>query len=187
VKKYKLISEDTIKNLIEFLEEIHFDAISNNKKDDMHIANFCNWMMQELINGTSLIDTNSTKKTNKSSKKKSRQDYVDETFIDWNLPEMTDDEYEKLVDQFDAFLRGWEKEYYKKNYKKKPKHNNKTKKVSLKEIETYLKDDPELTPEERFELYYDEHERVKEEKDTHTLKDILKDLNLNYKPNKKSN
>ena len=27
---------------------------------------------------------------------------------------MTDEEYEKLVDSFDAFLRGWEKEYLKK-------------------------------------------------------------------------
>ena len=36
-------------------------------------------------------------------------------------PEMTDEEYEKLVDQFDSFLKGWEKEYFKKNPKKKVK------------------------------------------------------------------
>ena len=32
---------------------------------------------------------------------------------------------------------------------------------SLEEIEEFLKDDPELTDEERFELYYDEREKRK--------------------------
>ena len=29
---------------------------------------------------------------------------------------MSDDEFEKLVGQLDAFVRGWEKEYNKKNF-----------------------------------------------------------------------
>ena len=41
--------------------------------------------------------------------------------MDWDLPEMDDEEYEKLVDQFDSFLKGWEKEYNKKNHQKKIK------------------------------------------------------------------
>ena len=36
--------------------------------------------------------------------------------------------------------------------------------MSLDEIKEYLMDDPELTDEERFELYYQEHQRVQEEK-----------------------
>ena len=36
--------------------------------------------------------------------------------------------------------------------------------MSLDEIREYLMDDPELTDEERFELYYQEHQRVQEEK-----------------------
>ena len=49
----------------------------------------------------------------KKPKKKKRDDYIEETFLDWNLPEMTDEEYNKLVDQVDNFLRNWEKKYIK--------------------------------------------------------------------------
>ena len=131
-------------------------------------------------------------------KKKTRDDYVDETFLDWNLPEMSDEEFEKLVDTFDAFLRGWEKEYLKKNPQKKPKTQTDNKSefrpriedvaeyCSLDEIEEMLKDDPELTDNERFELYYDERERMKEReklKKSQTLDEMLKDLNM--KPSSK--
>ena len=41
-----------------------------------------------------------------------------------------------------------------------------------------LLDDPELTPQERFELYYGEHERVnrmkKKKEKTYTLDELLK-------------
>ena len=96
------------------------------------------------------------------TKKKSREDYVDETFLDWNLPEMDDEEYEKLVDQFDSFLKGWEKEYNKKNPQKKNKKHDTFNRphiedvnqyMSLDEIKEYLIDDEDLTNEERFELY----------------------------------
>ena len=113
--KYKLIKEDTMKNLIEFLDEVQFDAATDGSTEDMHKVNFCNWAINELLNGYDAI----LRDIGKNPNKKSRQDYVDETFMDWNLPEMDDKEYEKLVDQFDAFLRGWEKEYNKKNKKKK--------------------------------------------------------------------
>ena len=118
--KYKIISEETIQNLISFLDEVQFDAAAQeNNKDAVHKINFCNWMIGELINSYDAII-----KDDKNVKKKKRQDYVDETFMDWNLPEMSDDEYEKLVDQFDSFLRSWEKEYTKKNPKKKINKRN---------------------------------------------------------------
>ena len=129
-------------------------------------------------------------------KKKTRQDYVDETFIDWNLPEMTDEEYEKLVDQFDDFLRAWEKNYLKDNptkkpnKKRKPKKETKSKKpyvppfedvaeyMSLEEIKEYLLEDDELTDEERFDLYYEEHRRVQEEKNSMSYDELLKSSGL---------
>ena len=99
-KKYKLISADTIKNLIEFLDEIQFDAAKHkDDKESMHIINFCNWAINDLLNSYDAYV--------KSNSKKSREDYVDETFMDWNLPEMDDEEYEKLVDLFDNFLKNW--------------------------------------------------------------------------------
>ena len=168
-KKYKIISEDLQKSLVNFLDEIQFDAAGNiSDKESMQIVNFCSWAIEELLNSYDgyLKDTSTGNK--KSPKKKSRDDYVEETFMDWNLPEMDDEEYEKLVDQFDAFLRSWEKEYNKNNPKKKieerpykPNVNNIMGDCSLEEIEEFLKDDPELTDEERFELYYDEREKRK--------------------------
>jgi hypothetical protein len=196
-KRYKIISEDLQKNLIEFLDEIQFEAAGNNDKESMHIINFCSWAIKELLDSYDGY-------LREEPKKKSRDQYVDETFMDWNLPEMTDEEYEKLVDQFDAFLRGWEKEYQKKNPKKKIKREPRKETfnkphiedvaeyMSLKEIEEYLLDDPELNDYERFELYYEERERLKkieerkkEARGAQSLEQIMKDLNIKPSDDKK--
>ena len=201
-KKFKLISEDLQKNLIDFLDEIQFDAATDgNDKESMHKINFCTWAINELLESFDAY----VKSTEKD--KKSRQDYVDETFMDWNLPEMDDEECEKLVDQFDSFLKGWEKEYNKKNPKKKIKKQSRKDKfnrphiedvaqyMSLDEIKEYLLDDEDLTNEERMDLYYEEHlreQRAKErrrlERGAKPIDQIMKELNLkpsNWKPKKK--
>jgi len=198
-KKFKLISEDLQKNLIDFLDEIQFDAATDgNDKESMHKINFCTWAINELLESFDAY----VKSTEKD--KKSRQDYVDETFMDWNMPDMTDEEYEKLVDQFDSFLKGWEKEYNKKNPKKKIKKQSRKDKfnrphiedinqyMSLDEIKEYLLDDEDLTNEERMDLYYEEHlreQRAKErrrlERGAKPIDQIMKELNLkpsNWKP-----
>ena len=194
-KKFKLISEELQKNLIEFLDEIQFDAATEGDKESMHRINFCNWAINELLESFDAY----VKSTEKD--KKSRQDYVDETFMDWNLPEMDDEEYEKLVDQFDAFLKGWEKEYNKKNPKKKTKKQTRkdlrrdtfhrphiedvSDYMSLDEIKDYLLDDSELTDDERFDLYYEEHLREQRKKERRRLArgakpldKILKELDI---------
>ena len=201
-KKYKLISEDLQKNLIEFLDEIQFDAATDGDKESMHKINFCTWAITELLESFDAYVKSNEKD------KKSRDDYVEETFMDWNLPEMDDEEYEKLVDQFDSFLKGWEKEYNKKNPKKKTKKQTRkdlredkfnrphiedvNQYMSLDEIKEYLLDDEELTPQERFDLYYDEHLREQRKKERRRLargakpiNKIMKELNLkpsNWKP-----
>ena len=186
-KKFKIISEDLQKNLIEFLDEIQFDAAGNGSVDDMHKVNFCSWAINELLNSFDGY-------VKEEPKKKSREDYVDETFIDWNLPEMSDEDYEKLVDHFDSFLRGWEKEYYKKNPDKKSNKSRKEKEfkphledvaeyMSLEDIKEMLLDDPELSDHERFELYYEEHVRVQKEKKK--ANDMLRKEYNKFKANRK--
>ena len=180
-KKYKIISLDLQKSLVDFLDEVQFDAATEGDTESMHKVDFCNWAIKELLESYDGY-------LKETPKKKSRDQYVDETFMDWNLPEMTDEEYEKLVDQFDAFLRGWEKEYNKKNPKKKVKREPRKEQfrphiedvaeyMSLNEIKEYLIDDPELTNEERFELYYGEHKRVEREKERRRLEKGAKPLN----------
>jgi len=186
--KYKIIPIETIKNLIEFLDEIQFDAAKTQSPEDMQKINFCNWMIGELINSFEGIDTD--------DKKQKRKNIVDEYFVDWEIPEdMTDDEFEKLVSQFDSFLDGWDKEY-----KRTPKKKTKTKPtfrphiddiseyMSLDEIKEYLLDDEDLTTEEAFDLYYDEHKRVKKEKvRKYTLDELCKKLKINLPPDKEKN
>ena len=190
--KYRLISNDTIKNLIDFLDEIQFDAAKENTTEAHHQVNFCNWAINELLNSYNVMATKDFRKSKDDSKphnKKSRDQFVDETFMDWELPDMSDEEFEKLVSQFDNFLRGWEKEYNKKNPEKenikerkekefKPRFGDVAEYCSLEEIRDMLLDDPELTDEERFELYYQEWERVKNEEEGFTLEEMLKDLNI---------
>ena len=191
-KRYKIISEDLQKNLIEFLDEIQFDAAkTKDDKESMHVINFCSWAIKEWLNGYDAYFKEIKEKPNK----KTRNDYVDETFMDWNLPEMTDEEYEKLVDQFDAFLRGWEKEYLKKNPDKKikkqtpkqpfkPQVEDVMEYCSLEEVIEFLKDDPELTDEERFDLYYDERERRKPKQKGLSYKQLLKQSGIEPPDNK---
>ena len=111
--------------------------------------------------------------------------------MDWNLPDMSDEDYEKLVDTFDAFLRGWEEEYYKNNPKKKPEQERPFKPhledvaeyMSLEDIKEMLLDDPELSDHERFELYYEEHVRVQKEKKK--TNDMLRKEYNKFKANRK--
>ena len=169
-KKYILITKDLQKNLIEFLDEVQLEAAKLKTNENMHIVNFCSYAIEELLSG---LDTQIKEK--KPPQKKSRDQYLDETFMDWNLPNMNDEEYNKLVDQVDGFLRAWEKGYKKKNKEDedfepiqdknfKPRLEDVAEYCSLEEIEDMLLDDPELTPEERFELYYEEHDRVQRKK-----------------------
>jgi len=187
-KKYILITKDLHKSLIEFLDEVQFDIAANTDKDSMHKVNFISWAIGELVNSFEAF----------IPQKKSREDYVDETFMDWNLPEMNDEDYNKLVDQVDGFLKGWEKEYKKKSKKKKTtkdtKSNSKIKTqskekfvpplndiaefMSLDEIKEYLLEDDELTDDERFDLYYEEHRRVQEEKNSMSYDELLKKSGL---------
>ena len=190
-KKYIVITKDLQKNLIEFLDEIQFDSVGENDKDKMHKVNFCNWAINELMGSYEAYFPKDTK-----PQKKSRDEYLDETFMDWNLPEMDDEEYNKLVDQVDGFLRAWEKSYNKKNPNKKsikkPKSNSTQEKekfnkphindvaeyMNLDEIKEYLLDDEELSNEEAFDLYYEEHRRVEDDKNSMSYDELLKKSGL---------
>ena len=55
--KYKIIPDDIVKNMIEFLDEIQFEAAASNKQEDLHRINFINWMISELMNGLDGFDT----------------------------------------------------------------------------------------------------------------------------------
>ena len=174
--KYILISKDLQKNLINFLDEVQLEAAKLNTTDNMHIVNFCSFAIEELLSGFDAY-----LKPKSQPQKKSRDQFLDETFMDWNLPEMDDEEYEKFVNQVDGFLRAWEKEYQKEHPNEpvqrkpyKPEVDDVMQYCSLEEIQDFLKDDPELSDEERFELYYDEREKRREKKSAMSYEQLLK-------------
>ena len=174
--KYILITRDLQKNLIEFLDEVQLEAAKLNTSENMHIVNFCSFAIEELLSG---LDAELKKKS--KPQKKSRDQFLDETFMDWNLPEMDDEEYEKFVNQVDGFLRAWEKEYQKEHPNEpiqkrpyRPEVDDVMQYCSLEEIQDFLKDDPELSDDERFELYYDEREKRREKKSGLSYEQLLK-------------
>tara|TARA_Y100001973_G_C5139808_1_gene302334 strand:+ start:150 stop:764 length:615 start_codon:yes stop_codon:yes gene_type:complete len=173
--KYKILQMAIIENLICFLDEIQEESLMDiTLPENKEKVRFCQWAIKKLLDSKDAIITE-TEKPENEKKMIDRYGKIDDKFYDWKLPEnMSEKEFDKMLDQFDAFLRGWEKEYNKKHPDKPtPKREQKFKPphiediaeyMSLEEIQDYLLDDPELTDEERFELYYEERERVKRAK-----------------------
>ncbi len=200
MKKYKLIPEDIVKNMIDFLDEYQFDAAKEGpttNPEALHKINFCNWMISELLNSHDGIDSNQIVRFRLKPK--------DDKPIE-------DKDWDSILKTFDSFFKGWDiaqqssldapKENKKKKSKPKPNKQDEnwrphlediSEHCTLKEIEEFLKDDPELTDNERFELYYEEHCRVQKEKErikqmkksAGSLDDMCKDLGIKRNPGRK--
>ena len=182
--KYKIIPDDIVKNMIEFLDEIQFEAATGDSPDDLHRINFINWMISELMNGLDGFDLEDQDDKDKlsSGDLMDRWDTIDKYSKDLRMdfPEdMSEEEWKKLIQQFDGFIDGWDKEYKKSNYRDKLKRNG------LKKFLSELRIDHELTNKEKFELYYDEHKSRKKEEDSKSLNQSLKTAGLIKPPNGK--
>ena len=181
--KYKIIPDDIVKNLIEFLDEIQFEAASSNKQEDLHRINFINWMISELMNGIDGFDLpeDNDRDADIEIDLQDRWDTIDKYKKDFGMefPEdMSEEEWKKLIKQFDSFIDGWDRAYKKSNYKDKARQNE------LKKFLTELRIDHELTPEEKFELYYDEYRRRKKEGDAKSLRQTLRKAGIKKPPKK---
>ena len=177
--KYKIIPDDIVKNLIEFIDEIQFEAAESNKKEDIHRINFCNYLISELMNGLDGFD--SIDEADEDIDIQDRWDIIDNYRKDirMDFPEdMSDEEWRKLIKQFDGFIDGWDRAYKKSNYKDKAKRN------WLKKFLSELRIDHELTNKEKFELYYDEHRRRKRKEETKSLRQALRSAGLKKPPKK---
>ena len=179
--KYKIIPDDIVKNMIEFLDEIQFEAAAGNKPDDLHRINFCNWIISELMNGLDGFDVEDQDDKDKLSTGDlmDRWDKIDTYRKDLRMdfPEdMSEEEWKKLIKQFDSFIDGWDKAYKQSNYRDKAKRNG------LKKFLSELRIDHELTNKEKFELYYDEHRSLEKEKEAKSLRESLKKAGLKKPP-----
>ena len=179
--KYKIIPDDIVKNMIEFLDEIQFEAASSNKPEDLHRINFINWIISELMNGLDGFDLEDPEDKDKLSTGDlmDRWDTIDKYSKDLRMdfPEdMSEEEWKKLIKQFDSFIDGWDKAYKESNYRDKAKRHG------LKKFLSELRIDHELTAKEKFELYYDEHRSIEKAKEGKSLKESLKKAGLKKPP-----
>ena len=175
--KYKIIPSDVVKNMIEFLDEIQFEAAASDKPEDLHRINFINWMIGELMNGVEGFD--SQEEPDEDADMKDRLDTIDNYRKDIRLdfPEdMSEKEWKKLLSSFDSFIAGWDKEYKKSNHKDKAGKN------TLKKFMNELRVDKDLTPEEKFELYYDEYRNRQKDKEVTSFKQILNKAGIKKPP-----
>ena len=77
-----------------------------------------------------------------------------------------------MMNQFEGFFKGWDKSF------KNTKHTT-GKKKTLRQFRNNLIKDDELTPQEKFELYYEEYQKEKDKKNKpKDLNTILKKLGL---------
>jgi superfamily I DNA/RNA helicase len=175
--KYKIISIDIIKNLIEFLDGIQFNSAKSNDPESVHHINFCHWAIDELLNGADGFETDAK---SDEDMKKSWDDYY-EYLIDYELPEdISSIEFQTLIDQFDKFMKGWDKSYDNPADQKEKEENTADK---LKNFKSDLETDEDLTPEEKFELYYDEYDKQNSRNNSISFEELISNTGIIY-PNK---
>jgi len=175
--KYKIIPDDVVKNIIEFLDEIQFEAAAGNKQDDLHRINFINRMISELMDGIDGVDL--PRESDEDTDIEDRSDIINNyrNKFGMEFPEdMTEEEWKKLIKQFDSFIEGWDKSYKKSQYEDVVRQDG------LKKFLSELRIDHELTNEEKFELYYDEYSSLKKQKEGKTLNETLKKAGIKKPP-----
>ena len=111
---------------------------------------------------------------NKKSKRWKKIDKLKKDFKQDFPEDMTEKDFKKLIQNFESFAKAWDKEYTKSNLK------DTAKETTMEEWEQELKLDRELTPQEKFELYYDERERrINKGRDKgYTLNQMCKKLGI---------
>jgi hypothetical protein len=176
--KYRLLDEETLGQMIDFLDDIQIEASKGKYKDDMDKINMCSYLISEIINANEAmeIDDEDDIEDIKNLKK------GDGLFVD--IPELNDKDWGKMIEQLDAFFAGWEKSTNKKKRNDNKKNMNKKRQEEVEEIddseEEYIP-----TKHDKFEQYYLEREMkktLKEAKEAKTMDEILYNIGLELPP-----
>jgi len=150
--KYKIITGDMVKNLIDFLDDVQFEAAESKQPKDLNTINFCSYMINELLNSPDVFGESS----NNDKEINDMESLIDE------FDNMDDDRFNKTIQYFNSFFNEWDKKHSGiKNVKKRK--SKKRRKLSV---------------EEEFEKFYSEREKKKEEKNSTSLNKLLKDVGL---------
>ena len=173
--KYRLLDEETLGQMIDFLDTIQIEASKGKYKDDMDKINMCSYLISEIINANEAmeIDDEDDIENIKDLKK------GDGLFVD--IPELNDKDWNKMIEQLDAFFAGWEKSTNKKKRNNNKKNMNKKRQDEVEEIddseEEYIP-----TKHDKFEQYYLEREMRRAIREAKTMDEMLYDLGLDLPP-----
>ena len=169
--KYRLLDEETLGQMIDFLDTIQIEASKGKYKDDIEKINMCSYLISEIINANEATEYDEEEDI--KDIKKGDGLYVD-------IPELNDKDWNKMIEQLDAFFAGWEKSTNKKN-KNNNKNINKNKIVEDKKVD---EDEKEYVPNkhDKFEQYYLEREMRKASKGAKTMNEMLHNLGLELPP-----
>tara|TARA_R100000664_G_scaffold33941_1_gene52902 strand:- start:230 stop:766 length:537 start_codon:yes stop_codon:yes gene_type:complete len=173
--KYRLLDEETLGQMIDFLDTIQIEASKGKYKDDIDKINMCSYLISEIINANEAmeIDDEDDIENIKDLKK------GDGLFVD--IPELNDKDWNKMIEQLDAFFAGWEKSTNKKKRNNNKKNMNKKRQDEVEEIddseEEYIP-----TKHDKFEQYYLEREMRRAIREAKTMDEMLYDLGLDLPP-----
>ena len=163
--RYKIIDEELVESVIKFLDDIQFGTAEHGmKRSQVEIINMCSYFISELLNADEVEHTDVEDEESKNN--------VDK-IIEFQIGDIPDEDYEKMLKQFDSFFKNFKKEYHKSK-----SENKSNKKLNLNKFKEELKKDKDLTNEEKFELYYDEYVKNKFKQKFRNLNSMLKEIGL---------
>ena len=163
--RYKIIDEELVESVIKFLDDIQFGTAEHGmQRSQVEIINMCSYFISELLNADEVEHTDVEDEEPKNN--------VDK-IIEFQIGDIPDEDYEKMLKQFDSFFKNFKKEYHKSK-----SENKSNKKLNLKKFKEELKKDKDLTNEEKFELYYDEYVKNKLKQKSRNLNNMLKEIGL---------
>ena len=169
--KYRLLDEETLGHMIEFLDNIQIEAAKGKYKDDMDKINMCSYLISEIINSNEAMEIDDEDENIEDIKEGGG------LFIDMpDIQDMGKRDWDKMIEQLDAFFAGWEKAVNKKNKRDNKKRKRKSSKIQEKIIEEeYIP-----TKHDKFEQYYLEREMKRALKEAKTMDEMLYNLGLEF-------
>ena len=180
--KYRLLDEETLGQMIDFLDNIQIEAAKGKYKDDIDKINMCSYLISEIINANEAMEIDDIDDDSEELENLKKGDglYVDMP----DIQDMDEKDWNKMVEQLDAFFAGWEKAT--QNKKKRDDAKRKRNMNRKRQKEQLIEDDSEEeyipTIHDKFEQYYLEREMKRAIKESKTIDEMLYNLGLELPP-----
>ena len=172
--KYRLLDEETLGQMIDILDAIQIEASKGKYKDDMDKINMCSYLISEIINSNEAMEIDDDEDVEDIKQ-------GDGLYIDMPELDMDKKDWNKMLEQLDAFFAGWQKAYDKKN--KRNDNKRKRRMDRKKHKETDIQEEEYIpTKYDKFEQYYLEREMKRAIEEAKTMDEMLYDLGLELPP-----